>query len=154
MICARERLRHDAVRADLDLPDFFENFAGDHALAKRFVICKFIPTSRTEILEELRRMPEAERRELIEEIDLEFGDFDDTLTPEQKTELDRRAREFRKNPSEGIPFEQVREEARKRFGWKTEDELIDQRLQEHRNNPEDVASLEEVKAKLDAKYRK
>jgi putative addiction module component (TIGR02574 family) len=99
-------------------------------------------------------MPEAERRELIEEIDLEFGDFDDTLTPEQKTELDRRAREFRKNPSEGIPFEQVREEARKRFGWKTEDELIDQRLQEHRNNPEDVASLEEVKAKLDAKYRK
>lgn len=73
---------------------------------------------RTEILEELRRMPEAERRELVEEIDLEFGDFDDTLTAEQKTELDRRAEEFSKNPRDGIPFEQVREEARKRFGWK------------------------------------
>jgi putative addiction module component (TIGR02574 family) len=74
--------------------------------------------SRTEILEELRRMPEAERRELVEAIDLEFGDFDDKLTPEQQTELDRRAEEFRKNPHDGIPFEQAREAARKRFGWK------------------------------------
>jgi putative addiction module component (TIGR02574 family) len=74
--------------------------------------------SRTEILEELRRMPESERRELVETIDLEFGDFDDELTAEQKAELDRRAEEFRKNPHDGIPFEQVREEARKRFGWK------------------------------------
>lgn len=74
--------------------------------------------SRTEILEELRRMPESERRELVETIDLEFGDFNDELTPEQKMELDRRADEFRKNPQDGIPFEQVREEARKRFGWK------------------------------------
>ena len=74
--------------------------------------------SRAEILEELRRMPEAERRELVETIEMEFGEFDDTLTPEQKAELDRRAEEFRKNPRSGIPFEQVREEARKRFGWK------------------------------------
>ncbi|HKW30310.1 MAG TPA: addiction module protein [Verrucomicrobiae bacterium] len=74
--------------------------------------------SRTEILEELRRMPEAERRELVETIEREFGDFDDELTPEQKAELDRRAEEFRENPHGGIPFEQVRKEARKRFGWK------------------------------------
>ena len=74
--------------------------------------------SATEILEELRRMPESERRELVETIDLEFGDFNDELTSEQKAELDRRAEEFRKNPRDGIPFEQVREEARKRFGWK------------------------------------
>ncbi|HEU5123546.1 MAG TPA: addiction module protein [Verrucomicrobiae bacterium] len=74
--------------------------------------------SKSEILDELRRMPEAERRALVEEIDLEFGDFDDELTPEQKSELDRRAEEFSKNPGDGIPFEQVREEARKRFGWK------------------------------------
>ena len=28
---ARERFGHDAVRAQLDLPDFFENLAGNHA---------------------------------------------------------------------------------------------------------------------------
>jgi putative addiction module component (TIGR02574 family) len=35
-----------------------------------------------------------------------------------------------------------------------EAELIDRRLQEHRDHPDDVVSLAEVKAKLDAKYRK
>jgi len=74
--------------------------------------------SKAEILEELRRMPESERRELVETIELEFGDFDDTLTPEQKEELDRRAQDFRKNPRAGVPLEPIREQARKRFGWK------------------------------------
>jgi putative addiction module component (TIGR02574 family) len=64
--------------------------------------------SRTEILEELRRMPEAERRELVEAIDLEFGEFDDALTLKEKAELDRRAEEFSKNPQDGIPWEEVR----------------------------------------------
>jgi hypothetical protein len=31
---ARERFGHDAVRAQLDLPDFFENLAGNHAGGK------------------------------------------------------------------------------------------------------------------------
>jgi hypothetical protein len=35
-----------------------------------------------------------------------------------------------------------------------EAEHIDRRLQDHRQNPDDVVSLAEVKAKLDAKYRK
>ena len=35
-----------------------------------------------------------------------------------------------------------------------EAELIDSRLREHLDNPNDVVSLEEVKARLDAKYRK
>jgi putative addiction module component (TIGR02574 family) len=35
-----------------------------------------------------------------------------------------------------------------------EAELIDRRLQEHLDHPDDVVSLEELKAKLDAKYRK
>jgi putative addiction module component (TIGR02574 family) len=71
--------------------------------------------SKAEILEELRRMPEAERRELVETIEMEFGDFNDELTPEQKAELDRRAEELRKNPKAGIPWEQVRTEARRRL---------------------------------------
>jgi hypothetical protein len=35
-----------------------------------------------------------------------------------------------------------------------EAELIASRLQDHCQNPDDVVSLDEVKAKLDAKYRK
>lgn len=35
-----------------------------------------------------------------------------------------------------------------------EAELIDRRLQDHLQNPADVISLAELKAKLDAKYRK
>jgi putative addiction module component (TIGR02574 family) len=34
-----------------------------------------------------------------------------------------------------------------------EAELIDRRLQDHLENPDDVVSWEEVKAKVDAKYR-
>ena len=71
--------------------------------------------SRTEILEELRRMPEAERRELVETIELEFGDFDDTLTPEQIAELERRADDALKHPGRGTPVEEVSAEIRKRL---------------------------------------
>ena len=74
--------------------------------------------SRTEILEELRRMPEPERRELVETIDLEFGDFDDTLTPEQVAELERRAADARANPGRGIPWETLRAEMFARYGVK------------------------------------
>ena len=35
-----------------------------------------------------------------------------------------------------------------------EAELIDQRLKDHVQNPDDVVSLEDIKARLDAKYRK
>jgi putative addiction module component (TIGR02574 family) len=35
-----------------------------------------------------------------------------------------------------------------------EAELIDHRLREHLDNPDHVVSLEEVKARLDARYRK
>ena len=71
--------------------------------------------SRTEILEELRRMPETERRELVETIDLEFGDFNDELTPEQAAELDRRAEELRQHPERGISWETVQAELHERL---------------------------------------
>jgi len=35
-----------------------------------------------------------------------------------------------------------------------EAELIDRRMEEHISHPEDVVPLEEVKARLEAKYRK
>ena len=71
--------------------------------------------SATEILEELRRMPEAERRELVETIELEFGDFNDELTPEQVAELERRAEEALKHPGRGTPVEEVSAEIKKRL---------------------------------------
>ena len=71
--------------------------------------------SATEILEELRRMPEAERRELVETIELEFGDFDDTLTPEQKAELDRRAERALAHPERCRPLDDVVADIEKRF---------------------------------------
>ena len=74
--------------------------------------------SAVEILEELRRMPEGERRRLVEDIQNEFILADDELSPEQIAELERRAEEFRANPHNSLPWEQVRDEARKRFGWK------------------------------------
>ena len=74
--------------------------------------------SATEILEQIRRLPPREQREVFERIRDEFPDFDDDLTPEQSAELERRAEEFRKNPTDGISWEQVRDEVRKRFGWR------------------------------------
>jgi putative addiction module component (TIGR02574 family) len=71
--------------------------------------------SATEILEELRRMSEPERRELVETIDLEFGDFNVEPTPEQIAEFDRRGDELRRNPASGIPWEQVRAELKERI---------------------------------------
>jgi putative addiction module component (TIGR02574 family) len=71
--------------------------------------------SKLEILEELRRMPETERRELVETIDLEFGDFNDELTPEQAAELERRAEELRQHPERGIPWETVQAELHERL---------------------------------------
>ena len=35
-----------------------------------------------------------------------------------------------------------------------EADFIDRRLQDHLDHPDDIVSLEEVKAKLDVKYRK
>ncbi len=71
--------------------------------------------SRTEILEELRRMPEAERRELVETIEIEFGNFDDTLTPEQIAELDRRAERALAHPERCRPLEDVVADIEKQF---------------------------------------
>jgi putative addiction module component (TIGR02574 family) len=63
--------------------------------------------SATEILEQIRRLPKNERREVTGKILEEFGDFDDGLSPEQIDELERRADRVCRNPESGIPWEQV-----------------------------------------------
>lgn len=75
-------------------------------------------TSAAQILEQIRNLPEVERREVGERIQEEYLDFDDELTPEQAAELDRRLADFEKNPREGIPWEQVEADLNKSFGWK------------------------------------
>ena len=71
--------------------------------------------SKAEILEEVRRMPEAVRRELVEAIEMEFGDFDDTLTPEQIAELDRRAERALAHPERCRPLDDVVADIERRF---------------------------------------
>ena len=66
--------------------------------------------SAEQILEEIRRMPEADRRELVERIEDEFVDSDEELSPEQIAELDRRAEDALKNPGRGVLWEQLRDE--------------------------------------------
>jgi putative addiction module component (TIGR02574 family) len=94
--------------------------------------------SAAEILEELRQMPEAERRELMATIEMEFGDFNDELTAEQIAELDRRAEDALKNPGQGTPIEEVTAEIQQR--------LLDKEPLKNSNN---AISLET--ARLDAK---
>ncbi|HEX3989271.1 MAG TPA: addiction module protein [Verrucomicrobiae bacterium] len=63
--------------------------------------------SATEILEQIRRLPENERRKVAGQIVEEFGNPGDRLSLEQIEEFDRRAERLSKNPENGIPWEQV-----------------------------------------------
>jgi putative addiction module component (TIGR02574 family) len=99
-----------------DLPDFFENLAGNHALAKKVWLSNFNSMSSEMVFKEARALPLAEQIELCRNLWNGIAESNE-LTP-------------------------------------GEAELIDQRLQDHRDNPDDVVSFEEVKARLDTKYRK
>ena len=70
-----------------------------------------------QILEQIESLPPGEQRVLAEMIWEKFG-AEDTLTPEQATELDRRLAEFEKNPREGVSWEQIEADLNKRFGWR------------------------------------
>ena len=67
----------------------------------------------------IRELNEEDQRRIAETIWSEFmEDSDDQfeLTEEMKAELDRRIAEDDANPDEGVPWEQVRDEARARRG--------------------------------------
>jgi putative addiction module component (TIGR02574 family) len=66
----------------------------------------------TEFVEQFRKLPLGEQREVFRRI---RGEFDDELTPEQITELDRRAEDALKNPGRGTTIEEVSGEIRKRL---------------------------------------
>ena len=71
--------------------------------------------SKAEILEQIRRLPEAEQHEIADLVWQEFGDFDDSLTPEQMAELDRRAERALAHPERCRPLDEVVADIEKRF---------------------------------------
>ena len=73
--------------------------------------------SATEVLQQFRALPPEEQRLVAEQIqeEVELDDF--VETPEMMAELERRAAEFRKNPSQGVSWEQIRAELRQKYGW-------------------------------------
>ena len=66
-------------------------------------------------MEQVEKLPFEEQREVFEHLREKFDDFDDTLTPEQIAELDRRAEDALKNPERGTPIEEVSAEIKKRL---------------------------------------
>jgi putative addiction module component (TIGR02574 family) len=74
--------------------------------------------SAPEILEQIRRLPDNERREVAERVLEEFGGLDDELTPEQIAELDRRAEDALKNPGRGVSLEEFISEMRQKSASK------------------------------------
>ncbi|HEX4295772.1 MAG TPA: addiction module protein [Rhizomicrobium sp.] len=72
--------------------------------------------TRSEILDELRKLDPEERAELIEELWESVEEDDFFLTDEQAAEIERRAAELEADPSIGIPWEEIRADLRKRFG--------------------------------------
>lgn len=64
--------------------------------------------SAVEILDQLRSLPEAERRELVGKIWDEFADRDLEPTPRQMAEIDRRLADHRENPNDVVGWQEMK----------------------------------------------
>ncbi|MGH7975366.1 MAG: addiction module protein [Limisphaerales bacterium] len=74
--------------------------------------------SAAQVVEQFCKLPFEEQHEAYEKIREVVEDFDDELTPEQITELERRAADARAHPERGIPWETLRAEMFARYGVK------------------------------------
>lgn len=71
--------------------------------------------TREALLAEILRLPDDERRALLEAAwESLDGDFP-PLTPEQEAEIDRRLAEHEKDPGRAVPWEEVLADLRSRF---------------------------------------
>jgi putative addiction module component (TIGR02574 family) len=61
-----------------------------------------------EIIYYLKSLSSAEKIELVQDLWDSIGDDQYELTDEQKSELDRRLKDFNENPNTGIPWEEVK----------------------------------------------
>ena len=72
--------------------------------------------SAVEILDQLRALPAAERREVVERIWDEFADTELGLTPAQAAELDRRLEEHEAHSAEVMPWSEIKAATEAKFG--------------------------------------
>lgn len=70
--------------------------------------------STVEILNQIRSLPAAQRREVIGRIQEEFGMVEPELTPVQAAELDWRLEEHSSRPDDVIPWGRIKAEAEQR----------------------------------------
>jgi len=71
--------------------------------------------SAEEIVEQFRLLPFEEQREVVRLLNEEI---DDELSPDQIAELERQTEDFRKNPEDGVSWEEIRSDLSKRQAWK------------------------------------
>ncbi|HWA92364.1 MAG TPA: addiction module protein [Rhizomicrobium sp.] len=74
--------------------------------------------TRSELVAELMKLDPEERRLAAEELWESVADEDVSreFTEEELAEIERRDAEFQADPSSGIPWEEIRDELRKRHG--------------------------------------
>jgi putative addiction module component (TIGR02574 family) len=114
--------------------------------------------SATDILEQIRRLPENERREIVCQILEEFTEVDDDLTSDQIEEAELRAERLSRNPESGIPWEQIRAELPERLkaNRKLEESPefiveLERRAKDALRNPNDCVPWEQIRADLKKK---
>jgi putative addiction module component (TIGR02574 family) len=70
--------------------------------------------SATEILANVRKLRPEERRVIAEAL---LDELEPEESPEFIAELERRAEDALKNPDDCIPWEEVRADLKKKYGW-------------------------------------